>query len=124
MLLACTVPCAGTGIESLREWLTRQGSVAAHPQASPALTLSPFWTPLPAQLPVITSELQRCLDQEAPKGKGQTWASVIAEALLVKARKGDVRAFSELANRMEDRRAQDVAFRESFGLELVDTRIG
>jgi hypothetical protein len=57
----------------------------------------------------LTSELERLLEQEAPKAKGQTWASVIAEALLVKARKGDVRAISELANRIEGRLAQAVA---------------
>lgn len=58
---------------------------------------------------LLTSELQRLLEQEAPKSNGQTWATVIAEALLVKARKGDVRAISELANRMEGRAAQAVA---------------
>ena len=54
----------------------------------------------------ITEELERLLAQEAPNRKGQTWASVIAEALLVQASKGDVRAISELANRVEGKPLQ------------------
>jgi hypothetical protein len=57
----------------------------------------------------LTGEIERLLEQEAPKGKGQTWARVIAEALLTKARKGDVRAIAELANRVEGRPFQSVA---------------
>ena len=44
---------------------------------------------------------------------GQTWATVIAEALLVKARKGDVRAIAELANRIEGRPAQAITVEET-----------
>jgi Family of unknown function (DUF5681) len=57
----------------------------------------------------LTSELERLLEEEAPKANGQTWATVIAEALLTKARKGDVRAIAELANRIEGRPAQAIA---------------
>jgi hypothetical protein len=56
----------------------------------------------------ITEELQRLLDQEAPQSSGRTWASVIAGALLAKARKGDVRAIAELANRIEGKPFQTV----------------
>lgn len=54
----------------------------------------------------ITEELERLLAGEAPNGKGQTWATVIAEALLHEASKGDVRAISELANRIEGKPLQ------------------
>jgi len=59
----------------------------------------------------LTEELERLLEQEAPNGKGQTWAAVILQALLTKARKGDVRAFAELANRVEGRSPQAVDFK-------------
>ncbi len=52
----------------------------------------------------LTEELQRLLEEEAPKGKGQTWATAIAKTLLAKARKGDVRAIAEVANRVEGKR--------------------
>jgi hypothetical protein len=39
----------------------------------------------------LTEELERLLEQEAPKSNGQTWAAAIAEALLGKARKGDLK---------------------------------
>jgi L-rhamnose isomerase len=48
------------------------------------------------------------LEQEAPAANGKTWAAVIAEALLKKARKGDVRAIAELANRVEGKARQTV----------------
>jgi hypothetical protein len=54
----------------------------------------------------ITEELERLLQEEAPNDNGQTWAAVIAEALLHQARKGDVRAISELANRIEGKPLQ------------------
>jgi len=57
---------------------------------------------------LITSELERMLEQEAPAANGKTWAAVIAEALLKKARKGDVRAIAELANRVEGKARQTV----------------
>ena len=53
-----------------------------------------------------TGGLERLLAEEAPNGKGQTWATVIAEALLVQASKGDVKAISELANRVEGKPLQ------------------
>jgi hypothetical protein len=56
----------------------------------------------------ITEELERLLADEVPNGKGQTWATVIAEALLHEARKGDVRAISELANRIEGKPVQAI----------------
>jgi hypothetical protein len=57
---------------------------------------------------LITAELERMLEQEAPAANGKTWAAVIAEALLKKARKGDVRAIAELANRIEGKARQTV----------------
>jgi hypothetical protein len=54
----------------------------------------------------VTAELERMLEQEAPAANGRTWAAVIAEALLKKARKGDVRAIAELANRIEGKSRQ------------------
>ena len=56
----------------------------------------------------LTEELERLLGQEAPKSKGQTWAAVIAEALVRRASKGDVRAIAELGNRIEGRPVQAV----------------
>ena len=57
----------------------------------------------------ISDELERLLDEEAPKSGGKLWAVVIAEALLRKARKGDVRAIAELANRIEGKPHQSLA---------------
>jgi hypothetical protein len=57
----------------------------------------------------VTEELERLLAEEAPNGNGQTWATVIAQALLRRASKGDVRAIAELANRIEGKPAQAVA---------------
>jgi hypothetical protein len=57
---------------------------------------------------LITAELERMLEQEAPTADGKTWAAVIAEALLKKARQGDVRAITELANRIEGKARQTV----------------
>lgn len=66
-------------IENLRPWKSGEsGNPGGRPKTKP-----------------LTSELERRLEQEAPKGKGHTWAVVIAEALLAKARKGDVRAASK-----------------------------
>ena len=56
----------------------------------------------------LTDELKCLLSQEAPNAKGRTGASLIAEALLKKARKGDVRAIAELANRIEGKPRQAV----------------
>ena len=39
---------------------------------------------------------------------GKTWAAVIAEVLLNQARRGDVRAIAELANRIEGKPLQPV----------------
>ena len=57
---------------------------------------------------LLTDELELLLEQEAPNSRNKTWAVVIAEALLRKARKGDVRAISELANRIEGKPLQAV----------------
>jgi hypothetical protein len=54
----------------------------------------------------ITEELERQLLQEGPSGK--TWAAAIVEAMLRRASKGDVRAFAELADRLEGKTAQPV----------------
>jgi len=64
----------------------------------------------------ITEELERLLEQEAPNGDGKTWAATIAEALIKQAAKGDVRAITELANRIEGKPVQAVAA-EAGGLE-------
>ena len=58
---------------------------------------------------LITDELERLLAEEAPNGKGQTRATVIAQALLRRASKGDVRAIAELSNRIEGKPAQAIA---------------
>ena len=58
---------------------------------------------------LITDELERLLEEEAPRGNGKTYAAVIAEALLAQARKGDVRAISELASRIEGKPLQAVS---------------
>ena len=57
----------------------------------------------------LTDELTQLLEQDAPNAQGKSWALVIAEALLQKARKGDVRAFSVLANRIEGKPHQSLA---------------
>jgi hypothetical protein len=56
----------------------------------------------------ITDELERLLAEEASTRDGQTWATVIAEALLQQASRGDVRAISELANRVEGKSVQAI----------------
>ena len=57
----------------------------------------------------LTDELTQLLEQDAPNANGKSWALVIAEALLMKARKGDVRAFTVLANRIEGKPHQSIA---------------
>jgi len=57
----------------------------------------------------ITEELDRLLEEESPNGDGKTWAVIIAEALLKQAAKGDVRAITELANRIEGKPVQPIA---------------
>jgi hypothetical protein len=57
---------------------------------------------------LVTDELERLLQVEAPDAGGRTWATVIAEALLHQARKGDVRAITELTNRIEGKPLQPV----------------
>ena len=44
--------------------------------------------------------------EEGPDGKGETWAVLIAIALLREPSKGDVRAIAELANRIEGKAVQ------------------
>ena len=68
----------------------------------------------------LTEEIERLLEREAPKGKGRTWAAVIAEALLTKAGKGDVRAITELANRIEGRPFQAVGLDLDTNQDLVE----
>jgi hypothetical protein len=57
---------------------------------------------------LISDELGRLLQEEALDGTGKTWAAVIAESLLKEAAKGNVRAISELANRVEGKPLQAV----------------
>jgi L-rhamnose isomerase len=64
----------------------------------------------------ISEELERMLDEEAPNSGGKPWAAVIAEALLRKARRGDVRAISELANRIEGKPHQSLDVYGNIGL--------
>ena len=65
----------------------------------------------------LTEELERLLEQEAPNGKGETWGARIAKALVVKASKGDVRAISELANRLEGKPLQAIEMDENVQCE-------
>jgi hypothetical protein len=67
----------------------------------------------------ITDELERLLAEKAPNAKGRTWAALIAEALLHRARKGDVRAVAELANRIEGKPFQTVSVGYENPLEHV-----
>jgi hypothetical protein len=57
-------------------------------------------------------ELRWLLAEEAPNREGQTCATVIAEALLQQAGRGDVRAISELTNRIEGKPHQSVSVSE------------
>ena len=57
----------------------------------------------------ITEELERLLIEEALNVKGRTWPGFIAEALLRQARRGDVRAVAELANRIEGKPLQAIS---------------
>jgi L-rhamnose isomerase len=50
---------------------------------------------------LVTDELERLLEEEAPDGKGKTWAALIAETLLKQARKGNVRPIVEIIYRVE-----------------------
>jgi len=59
-------------------------------------------------------------EQEAPAANGKTWAAVIAEALLKKARKGDVRAIAELANRVEGKARQTVELELDVQSDLME----
>ncbi len=79
-------------IENLKAW---QKGVSGNPGGRPKKKL-------------LTDELERLLEQEAPNARSKTWAVVIAEALLRKARTDDVRAISELANRIEGKPLQSV----------------
>ena len=90
-------------IENLKPWKPGEsGNPGGRPKTKP-----------------LTSELERLLEEEAPKAKGQTWAALIAQALLRKARKGDVRAITEVANRVEGRPFQAVALDLDASDELV-----
>lgn len=93
-------------IQNLKPWKPGQsGNPGGRPKSKP-----------------LTDELLRFLEQEAPKGKGQTWASLIAEALVKKARRGDVRAITELANRIEGKPRQAVELSGN-GLDGLAERI-
>ena len=71
----------------------------------------------------ITDELERLLLDEAPDAGGRMWATVIAEALLYQARRGDVRAITELANRVEGKPLQPVEFDVDTDLETLAERL-
>ena len=70
----------------------------------------------------ITEELQRLLGEVAPNSQGQTWATLIAEALLQQASRGDVRAISELVNRVEGKPVQGIDL-NSRGWESLAERL-
>jgi HPt (histidine-containing phosphotransfer) domain-containing protein len=72
---------------------------------------------------LITDEIERLLEQEAPDATGKTWATVIAQALLNQARMGDVRAIAELANRTEGKPLQQVALGVDADLETLAERL-
>lgn len=57
-------------VENLRPWKPGEsGNPGGRPKTKP-----------------LTEELARLLEQKAPNGKGETWAVVVAQALLLKAR--------------------------------------
>jgi predicted deacetylase len=56
--------------------------------------------------------LERLLAEEAPNGEGKAWERMIAEALVRQAAKGDVRAITELADRIEGKPLQAMAVAE------------
>lgn len=72
---------------------------------------------------LITDELERLLKQEAPEATGKSWATVIAEALLNQARRGDVRAITELANRIEGKPLQPVELSGDNDLDTLAERM-
>ena len=92
------------GIENLTPW---QKGTSGNPGGKPRTKL-------------LTSHIAALLEQEAPKSNGRTWAAVIAEALLKKARKGDVRAITELANRLEGKPVQAVAMDMNASISLAE----
>ena len=57
---------------------------------------------------LISDELERLLQEEAPDAGGNTCAAVMAEALLSRALKGDLRAIAEITNRVEGKSFQAV----------------
>ena len=92
------------GVENLSPWKPGQsGNPGGRPKNRP-----------------ISDELERLLAQEAPNSSGKTWAVVIAEALLRKARKGDARAIAELANRVEGKPHQSLAVDVDANLGLAE----
>jgi hypothetical protein len=72
---------------------------------------------------LVSDELERLLQIEAPDAGGRTWATVIAEALLQQARKGDVRAIAELTNRIEGKPLQPVELGVDTELETLAERL-
>ena len=69
---------------------------------------------------LVTSELERLLQEQSTEPSGKTWATVIAEALLQQAAKGDVRAITELANRVEGKPLQSVDLEVGQCVDLCD----
>lgn len=91
-------------VENLKPWKAGQGgNPGGRPKTKP-----------------LTGELARRLDEEAPNRKGKTWAVVITEAILVKARKGDVPAYRGPANRIEGKPVQALDVNADLSSELVD----
>ena len=91
-------------LENLKPWKPGQsGNPGGRPRTRP-----------------FTDELTRLLEHDAPNANGKSWAMVIAEALLRKARKGDVRAFSVLVNRIEGKPHQSVVVDVNANMGLAD----
>jgi len=57
---------------------------------------------------LLTDELERLLEQEAPNANGKTCAAAIGETLVKQARKGNVRAIVEIGDRVEGKTRQPV----------------
>jgi len=79
-------------IENLRPW---PKGVSGNPGGRPRKRL-------------ISDELERLLQGEAENTSGKTCAALLAEALLKKAFRGDLRAIAEVANRVEGKPLQAV----------------
>ena len=79
-------------VQNLRPW---PKGVSGNPGGRPRKSL-------------ISDEIERLLEQDSPNARDKTWATALAEVLLRKALKGDLRAIAEVANRVEGKPLQAV----------------